>query len=142
MSLLTQTSTTERPRGIEFIAALALLTSLGSALVALLNLFAMVPLASGAPILVGGLEIYGPYAFLIYSALTAAIAYGLLRLQNWARRAAVILLFAGVVLVTPAISMAVADGRIFAIAREGLQIIVRTACLWYLFQGPVRDAFE
>lgn len=142
LSLLQSAPLNERPRGVLFIAALLFLSALASLAVAALNFFGLVPLAFGAPIVGAGLEVLGPLIFIVYSATCAAAATGLLRLRNWARWLTIAILLFGLVLVTPAVSMAVADGRIAAILREGLQIILRTAALWYLYQEPVRDHFS
>ena len=61
--------------------------------------------------------------------------------RGWARRLTVLLAAVGVAFAVPAISSAVADGRLFSIAREGLQIMVRVAVIYYLSQEPVRDWF-
>ena len=44
-------------------------------------------------------------------------------------------------LVVLAISSAVADSRVFAILREGAQIMIRTMAIFYLSQGPVNHWF-
>lgn len=141
ISLIANSPIAERPRGVVFIAALAFCFAAASAAIAVLYLAGVVPLATGAPLLGGGLEILGPGAFAIYAVTTAIAGIGLLQLRNWARRIAILILLFGLVQTVPSISMAVADGRIVAIARDGLQIIIRTAVLWYLYQEPVRDAF-
>ena len=48
---------------------------------------------------------------------------------------------AGIAFAVPAISSAVADSRVFAIVREGVQIIVRVLVVFYLSQEPVKDWF-
>lgn len=131
----------ERPRGVVFISALAFCAAAASVAIAMLHIVGVVPLATGASLLGGGLEILGPVAFLLYGLATGTAGFGLLHLRNWARWLTILILLFGVVQIVPGISMAVADGRILAIAREGLQIIVRTAALWYLCQEPVRDLF-
>jgi len=141
LTLFANSPVAERPRGVLLIAGLALLVATASTLLALLNVSDVVPLASGASLLGAGLEILGPGVFLIYALVTAAAGIGLLQLRNWARWLAILLLLFGLVQTVPAISMAVADGRILAIARSGLQIIVRTAAVWYLCQEPVREVF-
>ena len=99
------------------------------------------PLSSGAVLIGGGLEQLGPIAFILYAVLLLALAAGLARRWNWARRATVLLAVVGVALVVPAISSAVMDSRILAIAREGLQIIVRVIVVFYLNQEPVKEWF-
>ena len=100
-----------------------------------------VPLSTGASLLGGGLEQFGPFAFLLYGAVLAALAVALWRRWRGARRAAIVVAAAGVALSIPAISSAVVDGRTFAIAREGLQIMVRVIVIFYLSQESVKDWF-
>jgi hypothetical protein len=70
-----------------------------------------------------GLELAGPYMMLLGAAVYGAVAWGLFRLQNWARW----------------IAMAELG---FPIFWYGLQIAVRVAAAWYLAQAPsVIDAF-
>ena len=87
------------------------------------------------------MEQSGPLAFVLYAGLLLVVAAGLRKRWNWARRVGVIVAGAGVVLAVPAISSAVMDSRIFAIAREGLQIIVRVLIVYYLTQEPVKEWF-
>lgn len=54
---------------------------------------------------------------------------------------AVLLAAIGVALAVPGISSAVVDGRVYAIIREALQIIVRVMVLYYLSQEPVKEWF-
>ena len=98
-------------------------------------------MASGGWLIGGGLEILGPGIFALYAAVHAACAIGLFRMHRWALRVSALVLLYGLIQVTPAISSAVADARLVAIAREGAQILWRTAALWYLWQEPTRDAF-
>jgi hypothetical protein len=86
-----------------------------------------------------GLELAGPYMMLLLGAGYALIAWGLFRLQNWARWAAMLVIVLGVIPLVPAISMAELGVPIFW---YGFQIAVRVAVGWYLAQAPsVLDAF-
>jgi hypothetical protein len=96
-----------------------------------------VSMALGAPLL-SGLELAGPYMFLLVAAAGALIGWGLLRLNNWARRAAIGAGFIGVVMLVPGVSAA--DFRA-SLLWGGLGIIVRAMILWYLYQARVREAF-
>jgi hypothetical protein len=98
-----------------------------------------VSMALGAPLL-SGLELAGPYMFLLMAALGALIGWGLLRLNNWARRAAIVVGFLGAVMLVPAVSAAAADFRT-SLLWAGLGIVVRVMIVWYLYQLPVREAF-
>jgi hypothetical protein len=101
-----------------------------------------VAMSSGAWLIGGGLEIMGKWIFVVYGALHAACGFGLLRLNRWALRLSSLLLLWGLLQVTPAISSAVADSRIYAIAREGSQILWRVVALRYVWLSTTRDAFD
>jgi hypothetical protein len=96
-------------------------------------------MALGAPLL-SGLELAGPYMFLLMAGVGALIGWGLLRLNNWARRAAIAVGFIGVVMLVPAVSAAAVDFRA-SLLWGGLGIIVRVMIVWYLCQEPVKRAF-
>ena len=98
-----------------------------------------VSMALGAPLL-GGLELAGPYMFLLIGGAGALIGWGLLRLNHWARRAAIVVAFIGVVLLVPSVSAAAVDFRA-SLLWSGLVIIVRVIIVWYLYQAPVAEAF-
>lgn len=100
-----------------------------------------VSMALGAPLL-GGLELAGPYMFLLIGVIASLIGLGLLRLHNWARRAAILAAMAGVVELVPSVSSAVIGFQPAALAWGGLGVIVRVMAIWYLYQEPVKDAFE
>ena len=131
----------ERPSGVAAVACLLGLLGLTALVFAGLLVAGMVPLSYGAVLLQGGLEQSGPVAFVIYGALTLTLAWALWNRRRWARQVTALLAVAGVALAVPAISSAVADGRAVAIAREGVQIIVRVAVIYYVSQEPVRDWF-
>ena len=130
-----------RPAGVTAIMALCLIVAAISLTFAVLIFEARVPLSAGAFLLGGGLEQLGPVAFLLYAALLLILALALWARWQWARRATLLVAVAGIALAVPAISSAVMDSRIFAIAREGLQIIVRVVLVFYLSQDPVKDWF-
>ena len=96
-------------------------------------------MALGAPLL-GGLELAGPYMFMLTAGVGVLIGWGLLRLNNWARRAAIALGFVGVVMLVPAVSAAAVDLRV-SLLWGGLGIMVRVMIVWYLFQEPIKEAF-
>jgi len=58
------------------------------------------PLSLAAPLL-HGLELAGPYMFLICAAVGVIVGIGLLRLNNYARRATVLIAAAGIVMLIP-----------------------------------------
>ena len=99
----------------------------------------LVSLSLGAPLL-HGLELAGPYAFLLAGAVAALIGFGLLRLSNLARRAAIIVCAAGIVMLIPKVSAAASDISLpFFIA--GSMIVVRMMIIWYLWQRWTAEKF-
>ena len=86
-----------------------------------------------------GLELAGPYMMLLFGVGYALIAWGLFRLQNWARWSAMLVTVFGVASLVPSISTAALGIPVFW---YGFQIALRVAVGWYLAQGPsVLDAF-
>jgi hypothetical protein len=134
--------TVERPAGVAAVAAAFLLAAAYLSAVGLTMLASpgLVSMAAGAELL-GGLELAGPYMFLLMAALGAVIALGLWRLHRWARWLAILVAMIGVVMLLPTVSRAMLDFRIGTLASGGLGVIVRTMIVWYLFQEPVGDAF-
>ncbi len=98
-------------------------------------------MAAGSDFL-GGLELAGPYMFLLTGAVGEVIAVGIWRLHNWARWMAILVAMIGVVLLVPAVSSAMLDFQIGKLAWGGLATIMRVMIVWYLWQPPVRDAFN
>ena len=98
-----------------------------------------VSMALAAPLL-SGLELAGPYMFLLTAGVGALIGWGLLRLNNWARRAAIVVALVGVVMLVPGVSAAAVDFRA-ALFWAGLGIIVRVMMVWYLYQEPIKEDF-
>jgi len=86
-----------------------------------------------------GLELAGPYMFLLFGTAYALVGWGLFRLKNWARWIAMLVMVIGVASLVPAISMAELGIPVFW---YGLQIALRGALAWYLAQAPaVIDSF-
>ncbi|MBZ5650354.1 MAG: hypothetical protein LAO18_07725 [Acidobacteriia bacterium] len=135
--------TAERPAGVTAVAAAFFLA--GAYLLAVgLTMLArpgLVSMAAGAELL-GGLELAGPYMFLLMGALGEAVAIGLWLLHRWARWLAILVALIGVVLLLPSVSSALIDFRIGKLAWSGLGAMVRTMIVWYLFQGLVVEAFD
>ncbi len=134
--------TVERPAGVTAVAAAfslaaAYLLAVGLTMLARPGLVSM---AAGAELL-GGLELAGPYMFLLMAGLGGIIALGLCRLCRWARWLAILVAMIGVVMVLPSVSSAMFDFRIGKLAWEGLGTILRAMIVWYLSQEPVREAF-
>lgn len=134
--------TGERPAGVTAVAAAFLLAAAYLLAVGLTMLArpGLVSMAAGAELL-GGLELAGPYMFLLIGALGGVIALGLWRLHGWARWLAILAAMIGVAMLLPSVSSAVLDFRIAKLASGGLGVIVRTLIVWYLLQQPAREAF-
>jgi hypothetical protein len=132
----------ERPIGvtaiaIAFVAAAAYLATLGAIM---LLAPGAVRMSLGAPLL-HGLELAGPYMFLLTAAVAAAIAIGLFRLKNLARRAAIGICLAGIVMLLPKVSADAADfGPRFFTA--GAMVVVRMMIVWYLWQYWTAEKFR
>jgi len=100
-----------------------------------------VSMALGAPFL-GGLELAGPYMFLLLAAAGAAMGWGLLRLNPWARRAVILVALLGVVELVPTVSIAVVELRASPLIWGGIGVMVRVMIVWYLYQEPVAETFR
>ncbi len=98
-------------------------------------------MASGAPLLFG-LELAGPYMFLLTAAVGGGVAWGLLELNNIVRHAALLIAITGIVMLVPTVSAATAMVQPRALAIGGLGIIVRVMVAWYLSRGEVADTFR
>jgi len=101
----------------------------------------LISMAAGADLL-GGLELAGPFMFLLIGAISTMIGYGLLRLNNWARRIAILAAFVGMVMLIPAVSGAVVSLRWSPLFFGGVGVILRVMVVWYLYQEPVKESFR
>jgi len=130
----------QRPAGVTAVAALFLLAALYLWTIAAVKVLApnAISLMSGAPLMYG-LELAGPFMALLIGAGYALIGWGLFRLNNWARWAAMLVMTIGIGSLVPKISMAEIG---VPILWYGLQIALRAAAAWYLAQSPaVVDSF-
>lgn len=132
----------ERPAGVTAIAVLFFACAGYVSILGLLMLLGpgSVSMSLGAPLL-GGLELAGPYMFLLAGVVSTAIGFGLLRLNNWARRAAILIALIGVVMLVPTVSSAVIGFQIKSLVIAGIGVMLRVMVVWYLFQEPVKDRF-
>ena len=132
----------ERPAGVSAIAILFFACAAYLGILATLMLLSpgTASMALGAPLL-GGLELAGPYMFLLAGIFLALIAFGLLRLNNWARRAAIVIAMIGVVMLVPSVSSAVIGLQIKSLAIGGLGVMLRAMIVWYLYQETVTAEF-
>jgi hypothetical protein len=132
----------ERPAGVTAVATAFLLTAAYLLTVGLTMLVrpGSISMAAGSELL-GGLELAGPYMFLLMSAVGVTVALGLLRLHGWARWMAILIAMIGMVLQLPTVSSAVIDFRAGKLVWGGLGTILRAMVVWYLFRPDVREAF-
>jgi len=121
--------------GITAIATIFGAASAYLIIVGLIMLFRpdMVSMAAGSALL-GGLETWGPYMFLLAGSVGLALAFGLLHGIVFARRAAALLAIAGIVLLVPRVSAAVVSLHFGTLFWSGLGIIVRVVIAYYLYQ--------
>jgi hypothetical protein len=131
------------PAGVRAIATLFALCGLYLGIAGLLMLLrpGSISMVVGAPLLFG-LELSGPYMFLLMALVGAGIAWGLMRRINLIRHAAMIIAIAGVVMLVPPVSAATVMVQPGALIRGGLGIIVRVIVAWYLSQGHIADQFK
>lgn len=131
----------EPPAGVIGIAALFFAIAGYLAAVGILKLVwpEMISLSLGAQFL-HGLELWGPYMFLIAAAAGVAIGIGLLRLSNIARRVAIVITAAGMVLLIPKVSAEATDFS-WRFVFAATAIILRVMIVWYLWQGWTAEKF-
>ena len=132
----------EHPLGVTVVAIMFFAAAAYLLVLALIMLLSpgAVSMMLGSPLL-GGLELAGPYMFLLMAGLGTAVGLGLLLLNNWARRAAALICMIGFVMLIPEVSMAVVEFRAAALIWGGLGIMVRVIITWYLYQSPVAEVF-
>ena len=99
-----------------------------------------ISMSAGAPLLFG-LELAGPYMFLLVASVGAVVAWGLFRLSNIARRVAILIAVSGVVMLIPAVSAATIMVQPKMLALGGLGIIVRVIIAWYFWREDVAAQF-
>jgi hypothetical protein len=132
----------QRPAGITVVGALFLLA--GGYLVVTGGIMLLLPgrvsMAAGTPLL-NGLELAGPYMFCLVGGVGGLVGFGLLRLNNWARRCAILIALAGLVMLIPSVSASAVDFRP-GLFWNGLGVVVRAAVVWYLYQIPVTLGFR
>jgi hypothetical protein len=100
-----------------------------------------ISMSSGAPLLFG-LELSGPYMFLLMAAVGGGVAWGLVELNNIIRHAAALIAIAGIVMLVPSVSAATVMVQPEALAIGGLGIIVRVIVAWYLSREEIAGHFK
>jgi xanthosine utilization system XapX-like protein len=79
--------------------------------------------------------------FLLAAGAGLIVGFGLLRLKNLARRAAIVIALAGMVMLVPKVSAAATDlSPQFFVA--GSMIVVRMMIVWYLWQNWTAEKFR
>lgn len=129
-----------RPAGVTVISALFFLAAIYLCTIGVVKLLTpeAISLMSGAQLMYG-LELAGPYMAMLVGTGYALVGWGLFRLHNWARWAAMLVMVVAVASLVPKISMAELG---VPVLWYGLQIALRAAVAWYLAQAPaVVDAF-
>jgi len=136
-------STNPVPNGVRAIAALFALCGIYLGIVGGVMLLrpGTISMSAGAPLLFG-LELAGPYMFLLMTIVASGVAWGLVELNNIVRHAALLIAIAGIVMLVPSVSAATVMVQPKALAFGGLGIIVRVMVAWYLSRGEVADAFR
>jgi len=140
---MTNQATHPVPAGVRAIAALFGVCGMYLGIVGLLMLArpGLVGMAAGAPLLFG-LELAGPYMFLLMAVAGGGIAWGLFKLNNLARHGAILIAIAGVVMLVPSVSGAMVMLQARALVFGGVGIVVRVMVAWYLSQGHVAEQFK
>jgi hypothetical protein len=129
--------------GVSSVATLFALCGVYLAVLAVL-MFALpgaIPMSAGAPLLFG-LELAGPYMFLLMALVAGAVAWGLMRRNNITRHVAMLIAIAGVVMLVPSVSSATVMTNLRALTFGGLGIIVRVIVAWYLGRKDVAEQFR
>jgi hypothetical protein len=131
------------PSGVRAIAALFALSAIYLATDGALMLLrpGAIPMSAGAPLLFG-LELAGPYMFLLAAVVGGAVAWGLIELNNIVRHAASLIAITGIVMLVPSVSAATVAAQPKALAFGGLGIIVRVIVAWYLSRQEVAGMFH
>jgi len=131
------------PNGVRAIAALFALCGIYLGIAGGLMLLrpGTIAMSAGAPLLFG-LELAGPYMFLLMAVVAGGVAWGLAELNNIARHAALLIAIAGIVMLVPSVSAATAMVQPKALAFGGLGIVVRVMVAWYLSRGEIADQFK
>jgi len=130
------------PSGVRAIAALFALCAIYLGVIGgwMLVRPGEISMSMGAPLLFG-LELAGPYMFLLAAVIGGGVAWGLVELNNIVRHAATLIAITGIVMLVPSISAAtVANPK--ALAAGGLGIIVRVMAAWYLSRGEIAERFK
>ncbi len=131
------------PSGVRAIAGIFALCALYLGVIGATKLISpnTISLSAGAPLLFG-LELAGPYMFLLAAIVFVGVAWGLLKLNNPVRHAATLIAITGIVMLVPTVSAATVMVQPKPLAVGGLGIIIRVIVAWNLSREEVADAFK
>ncbi len=131
------------PSGVRATAALFALCAAYLAVVGALMLLrpGTISMKAGA-LLLFGLELRGPYMFLLMALVGIGVAWGLMELNNLIRHAAVLIAVAGIVMLVPSVSAATVNTELKGLVLGGFGIIVRVIVAWYLSRGEIVNQFR
>ena len=140
---MTDSAANPLPAGVRAIAALY---AACGAYLAILGAFMLagpgvIPMSAGAPLLFG-LELGGPYMFLLMGLAGGAVAFGLLKRNNITRHVAMLIAITGIVMLVPPVSSATVIANLKTLATAGAGIIVRVVVAWYLARAEVVEEFR
>jgi hypothetical protein len=140
---LTTSASNPLPAGLRIIAAIFAACSLYLFVLGLLMLVRpdAVGMSAGASLLFG-LELAGPYMFLLMALVAGAIALGLICRFGPARHAAIFAAISGVVMLVPSVSGAVVMVQLKPLVIGGLGVIVRVIIASYLWRQDTADEFR
>jgi len=140
---MTDNTANPAPNGVRAIAALFALCGIYLGIAGGLMLLrpGTISMSAGAPLLFG-LELSGPYMFLLMAVVGGGVAWGLVELNNIVRHAALLIAITGIVMLVPSVSAATVMVQPKALALGGLGIIVRVIVVWYLSRGEIADHFK
>ncbi|MGB8915516.1 MAG: hypothetical protein WCC89_01585 [Candidatus Sulfotelmatobacter sp.] len=125
----------DRPVSVTVIAALFFLVAAYLVAMGIIEFVAPGTLSMTGTGVTYGRELNGPQTALSVGAGWALVAWGLYRLQNWARWCAMALMVIGVAGSVPAVSAAARD-LTWHFFFYGFQIMVRVVTAWYLAASP------
>jgi hypothetical protein len=131
------------PNGVRAIAALFALCGAYLGILGTLMLASpgAIPMSAGAPLLFG-LELAGPYMFLLMALAGGAVAFGLLKRNNITRHVAMLIAITGIVMLVPPVSAATVMTNVKLLAESGLGIIIRVIVAWYLARAETVEEFR
>lgn len=137
------TNAKDVPREIRIIAALFALCGIYLAICGLIMLVrpGLLGMSVGATLLFG-LELAGPWMFLLMAVVGFAVAFGLMRLNNIVRHIALLIACAGIVWLVPAVSAAAVAVQPKGLFWGGVGIIIRVVVAWNLAKHDVVEAFQ